>query len=379
MKLVVIPSESIEEYIQKGHTRLQEYYNPNGFFSEVYLLSPKETEYREEFGMTIIPISSPKHFVKTLRCISPDVVRAYGGYWANRYANKYTPLDIPVIVSLHDTDPLICFDFIKYSNHVICMTNAVKKLALKKEVKLKNISILPNRVSLDDFEPNTDFKKEWEHLSGTRYILHIGRRGPQKNLETVIRSMVYLPSDIKLISIGKGDNRVYETLAKSINVDKRCIWIDAVKNNELSQFYSNAIAFTLPTRWEGFGVVFIEAAAVGVPIITSNIEPMNEFLIDEDNCLLLSNHESPEELSDKIKEIDSDKKLSSKISMNAIDLSKKYERNKINEEEIEIYMKVISSKSMRYKIPLILEAFLSLKSFYTYVIYRVRNKVRKVL
>ncbi|EHE6926715.1 glycosyltransferase family 4 protein [Vibrio cholerae] len=377
-KLVVIPSEEIQEYIDKGHTRLREYYNPGGYFNEVYLLSPKEKFAREQFGMKIIPVSSARDYAKKIESIKPDIVRAYGGYWANLYANKYTPENYPVLVSLHDTDPLICFDFIRYSSHVICMTGAVKRLAISKGVLDSKISILPNRVTLNDFRPNTSFSEEWKIFQNEKYILHIGRRGPQKNLETVIKSLGLIPDEIKLISIGQGDNSNYESLAKKNNVLDRCIFIDSIRNDQISQFYSNAIAFVLPTRWEGFGVVFIEAASCGVPIIASNIAPINEILKNGENALLVDNFDSYIEISKAINYLLSNNSLRSKLSVEGIKLSKRYERESVNKLEIEIYKKVISEFTCRVRPNNIFSFSKSIKSIISYSVYRVRNKINKV-
>ncbi|EOX3091616.1 glycosyltransferase family 4 protein [Vibrio cholerae] len=377
-KLVVIPSEEIQEYIDKGHTRLREYYNPGGYFNEVYLLSPKEKFAREQFGMKIIPVSSARDYAKKIESIKPDIVRAYGGYWANLYANKYTPENYPVLVSLHDTDPLICFDFIRYSSHVICMTGAVKRLAISKGVLDSKISILPNRVTLNDFRPNTSFSEEWKIFQNEKYILHIGRRGPQKNLETVIKSLGLIPDEIKLISIGQGDNSNYESLAKKNNVLDRCIFIDSIRNDQISQFYSNAIAFVLPTRWEGFGVVFIEAASCGVPIIASNIAPINEILKNGENALLVDNFDSYIEISKAINYLLSNNSLRAKLSVEGIKLSKRYERESVNKLEIEIYKKVISEFTCRVRPNNIFSFSKSIKSIISYSVYRVRNKINKV-
>lgn len=376
MKLVVIPSEKLSDYTNKGLVNLKEYYNPNGYFDEVFLLSPLEKEERFEFGMKIIPIKNSKSYKKKLLEIKPNVVRAYGGYWASRFA-IFNTSDIPVVVSLHDTHPWICYDSIKYTDHCICMTEAVRKLALKKSVNSERVTVLPNRVSLENFPPNSQLIDEFEYLNNTRYILHIGRKTYQKNLETVIASLVEIDKDIKLVCIGMGNKDRYVRLAKELNVLERCIWLDSVPNDRLSGFYSNSIAFVLPTRWEGFGVVFIEAASSGAPIITSDLAPMNEFLKDGENALLLKDCESVLETSEKIKMLINNSNLRSKIINNAIETSQLYSREKINSEEVGIYKNVIKTPQVRSRPTLLHKVIIYMKSLMTYTIYRIESKVRK--
>ena len=64
-------------------------------------------------------------------------------------------------------------------------------------------------------------------------------------------------------------------------MSKRCFWIESVKNSELPVWYSWCDCFCVPSRWEGFGLVFIEAAACGSAIVTSDIAPMTEYFTND--------------------------------------------------------------------------------------------------
>ena len=56
IRLAVIPSDPIEEYLQGGYSRewLKAYYNPCGYFDEVYLLSNLEKDHPDLLGMKVI-------------------------------------------------------------------------------------------------------------------------------------------------------------------------------------------------------------------------------------------------------------------------------------------------------------------------------------
>lgn len=350
MKLVVIPSESIEDYEKKGLKRLREYYNPASFFDEVFVVSPLEHEKRFAHGMQIIPVFDEHEFNSTIADIKPDVVRAYGAYWASNYVALFCPAHIPKIVSIHDTNNHLFYSGPKYFDRVICMTDAVRQLAIKKGVSDNRINVMPNRVSTSDFDKSFEHKSLYDELTKYKYILHIGRRNHQKNLETVIRSLSYIPDEIILISIGLGDNRPYHKLAMELSLLDRILFIDKIDNDMLCPFYQNAIAFVLPTRWEGFGVVFIEAAAASTPIIASNISPLNEFLIDDYNSILLDDFNDPTEVAASITKIYNTPEFAHVISHNAYLMSKRFSREFIDSEEVAIYKSVIGKESQMIRL-----------------------------
>src|SRR6185369_596576 len=104
-RLVVVPSDPIIAYEQKGCSDwLEQYYNPQGMFNEVFALSPYERGERQAYGMTIIGVAE-RDFSAMLRRLQPEVVRGYGGYWASDLVCSHRIADIPVVVSVHDTNP----------------------------------------------------------------------------------------------------------------------------------------------------------------------------------------------------------------------------------------------------------------------------------
>ena len=70
-KLVVIPSDPIHAYEAKGTSSwIKDYYNPQGYFDEVYVLSPLEKNKTEKYGLKIIPVSNNVDYKKKLRAIN---------------------------------------------------------------------------------------------------------------------------------------------------------------------------------------------------------------------------------------------------------------------------------------------------------------------
>lgn len=380
MKLVIVPSESILEYENKGLTRMAEYYNPGGLFDSVFVISPLEKIKQKKYGLEIIPVMSGVEFYKKIIEIKPDVIRAYGGYWASNFVVANSPNDIPIIVSVHDTNPHLLYSGVKYFDKVICMTEAVRSSVLKNGTSIQRTTTLPNRISLSDFQDELQIKNNYFELNldAIKYILHIGRRNHQKNLECVIKSLNYIDKNVKLISIGLGDNRTYEKIASDNNCLDRIIFIPSVPNNQLAWFFKNAMAFVLPTRWEGFGVVFIEAAASGVPIVASNIAPVNEFLKNEENSLLIDDVDDYLSLAKAINKITSDKDLQRNLSNNALKMAKNYSRERVDELEKDIYISTIKNFSERRGVNIAIKYYLAIEIKFKQIVHKVDFHIKRL-
>ena len=344
-RLAVIPSDPIEEYLRGGYSEnwLRDYYNPCQFFDEVYLLSPLEKDNSNLLGMKVIQ-TSLADFTKRVKELHIDVIRAYGGNWACRAACDNKVGGVPVVVSVHDTNPEILYDSIKKADVVFCVAKAVEQLVRKKFNNPERIWILPNRVDFNLMRPFP--REELSYLDKQfpfKYkILHVGRLTKQKNLDTLIQSLKLLGKEFCVIAVGKGDNKYYQDMAKNHNVETQYFFIDAVAHEKLAQYYSWCDCMCTPSRWEGFGMVFIEALACEAVVVTSDIAPMNEFIHDGENGLLVKDYEKPEVLATAIKRACTDNAIRGRLKMKARKSVEPFERSRIDELEAGYYQKILT-------------------------------------
>ncbi len=348
LRLVAVPSDQIAAYERKGLDWLERYYNPQGMFKEVFVLSPFEKGVREAYGMTIIGVKE-RDFVNMLRKLHPDVVRGYGGYWASDLVCSRRLANIPVIVSVHDTNPRNIHKSVCYADLVICTSNIVAKKVIEYGTDTKRVRVLPNRVDTAIFRPIRDkylLQPISERFPKGKYILHVGRKSKEKNLDTLICSLPLLPKEYHCIFVGQGDIQPYKTLAQSLCVDDRCFWIESIKNSELPMWYSWCDCMCLPSRWEGFGVVFIEAAACGTPIITSDIAPMNEYLTHNASAYLVKEYENPKAVAMAILRICEDDEYSKSITQGALQAVQPFDRRVVDAQEAAIYREAIELGSL---------------------------------
>lgn len=342
-KLVVFPSDPIEAYLKKGfdYKYLGEYYNPGGFFDEVFALTVwgEQREWKEN-NISYIK-SDPRFFKRIISDIHPDVIRGYGGSLCAEIAQFTRIKDIPVIISVHDSHPDTMVDALRYSDYLICMSEVVKKNLMDKiPFDENNIFVMPNRIDENLFQKTFD-KSKFEELNsrfkGKKHILHVGRKVKQKNLDTLIRAMKNIDKDVSVIFVGQGDTTPYRQIVAETGVADRCFFVDRVDKKDLPIWYSWCDCFCTPSRWEGFGFVFIEAAGCEAGIVTSDISPMNEYLTNEKDAILVKDHEDPICLAEAVnrvllggEDIDRMKKEARKVGM-------RFSKEIIDKEEVSIY------------------------------------------
>lgn len=150
------------------------------------------------------------------------------------------------------------------------------------------VRVLPN--TLDDvFAPGgkPEYLIDRHALRGRRVLLTVGRfaaaeRG--KGHDRVIRALPAVAREypeIVYLVVGDGDDRGrLETLAQKAGVADRVRFVGAVAASELADYYRLADAFAMPSTQEGFGIVFIEAAACGLPPIGGNRDGSLDALAD---------------------------------------------------------------------------------------------------
>lgn len=121
-------------------------------------------------------------------------------------------------------------------------------------------------------------------LEGKRVILTLGRivtAERYKGFDEMIEVLPRLPDDIVYVAAGSGsDVERLRAKAQALGVAKRVIFTGFVPEEEKADLYNLADVYAMPSRGEGFGFVFLEAMACGVPAIASAHDGGREALLE---------------------------------------------------------------------------------------------------
>jgi glycogen synthase len=139
-------------------------------------------------------------------------------------------------------------------------------------------------------------------------LLYVGRIDPRKGVETAVKALEELP-DARLALVGTGDPEYLGALMKlagELGVDRRLSHRYA-DHHELPSIYQQADAIVFPVRWqEPWGLVPLEAMAVGRPVVASGRGGSAEYLRDGENCLLYTPAEDHRALARAIVALEQD-------------------------------------------------------------------------
>lgn len=156
----------------------------------------------------------------------------------------------------------------------------------------KNTLFIPPGIDPEEYKTNYsksdlfDLIKRKFPLS-SKYLLTLGRITKRKGISWFLENVfVHLPENtVYLIAGGvyfsEREERRILKLAKRLEVDKRTIYLGSVKEKEKHVLFKNSDIFVMPNipvkgDMEGFGIVAIEAAASGLPVVASRLEGIRD-------------------------------------------------------------------------------------------------------
>jgi len=187
------------------------------------------------------------------------------------------------------------------------------------------VTVINPGIDLIKFHPSKkdkDLLKELNLPENCKIILTVCRLSFEKNLEMLIKSFNKISDEnVFLIIVGYGAQKEYlEGLVKRLNLSKKVIFTG--ERNDIERFYRIADLFILTSIYEGFGLVYLEAMATGIPCIGlkpdyPKIIVSSDEIINDGTTGLLVDPYSVDDLTEKICKIINDDDLKNKLGKNA--------------------------------------------------------------
>lgn len=159
----------------------------------------------------------------------------------------------------------------KKTDKIICTSPNISKSSPTISEFPEKIEILSPSVNTDIFFPDENKKNE-KYRFFKKSIIYVGRLARTKGIKYLIESLEYLDDDFGLVIIGKGEEK--DELSGEVSkrgFEKRVIFVGESDNEKLPFYYINSDVFVLPSFYESFGIVSIEAMACGIPVVTTEL------------------------------------------------------------------------------------------------------------
>jgi D-inositol-3-phosphate glycosyltransferase len=227
------------------------------------------------------------------------------------------------------------------------------------DIPLDRIEVIPCGVDSNLFKPwKSEEAKLHLGLNGQRFILFVGRIDPIKGIDNLIRAMNILKKDdgnngngLRLLIIGgtlpdkthaeESEFRNLMKLTSELNLEDRVEFLGTKRQDLLPYYYSGAEVCVLPSRYESFGIVALEAMACGTPVIASEVGGLSYLMGDEDAGFLVPVGDT-EILAERIGWIVANPFIKEKFGRDAVKRAERFEWSLIVNKVISLYSQLAS-------------------------------------
>lgn len=336
--------------------------------------SEKKIIYKNSLRASILPARQIK---KILDEFQPDVIHVQGsdpiGVFAVRYAHKH---DIPVVLTEHNqpevlTESLPLPKFLRKLSDT-CLTSYFRsrqkkvdfvtmptELAISHLLEGKDLGVpveaVSNGVDLTSFYPGeapSNLYNLYEIPRGVPIILYIGRLDPEKKVSVALKAFAEFLDKHKLDSLSKTlfvvvgdgtDKNNLVSLVSKMGISESVKFLGRVVGDDLYNIYRMGSVFVTASEIETQGIVLIEAAATGLPLIAVDAGAVKEICQDGKNGILIKPGDASA-MAEAMDTVLSDSGLAGQMSERSVRIAKNHDLKKTVEKFVEIYKKVCYNK-----------------------------------
>lgn len=233
-----------------------------------------------------------------------DCALAFIGYILKRVFKT------PIVITAHGLDltynnklyQFMIKKTLKYFDKIICVSTATRGIAISKGLEQHKCVIIYNGIDTSELHmlgDNKSLRKKLEektklNLSSKFVLLSVGRLVKRKGVSWFIKNVfTKLDNNCIFLIIGRGEEeKRIRGIIKSLQLENRIFMLGKVSDETLKLAYNSADIFIMPNipiagDMEGFGIVAIEAASCGLPVIASNLEGIKEAVREGQNGFLV--------------------------------------------------------------------------------------------
>jgi phosphatidylinositol alpha-mannosyltransferase len=210
-------------------------------------------------------------------------------------------------------------------------------------------TIIPNGVDTKHFTPQTASLDKFN--DGKLNILFVGRMEKRKGFDYLLKAYEKAKKEIpdcRLIAVGPGIRlrKKYEKVVKRHSIDD-VLFIGYASYNDLPRYYKSADVVCFPaTGRESFGIVLLEAMAVGKPVIASKIAGYS-CVLTQDSEGLFAPPKNAAKLSEALVQMLKDEPMRQKMGREGIVKAQKYDWKNIASQVLNFYTETLKKKESR--------------------------------
>jgi glycosyltransferase involved in cell wall biosynthesis len=217
-------------------------------------------------------------------------------------------------------------------------------------IEEEKIHVIYNGVDINKFKPRPDrakLQREFGLDEKKKIILFVGRLYHRKGLEILLQSIPPVLQefgDVKFAISGTGFKKKEQSLrdlAKELDIEDYVKFLGYVPDEKLPELYSASDIFVLPAIYENFPFAILEAQATGLPVISTKVGGIPEFLADKENGFLIDPGDT-KQLTQRVLTLLQDPKLAEEMGRRGRKLiEEKFAWRLITGQVIDLYHKLL--------------------------------------
>lgn len=214
-------------------------------------------------------------------------------------------------------------------------------------------NIIPNGVDLGHFSPEVAPFEEYK--DGKLNVLFVGRLESRKGVKYLIDSFVKVQQEVpdsRLIIVGPG-TRLRGSYKRRVARHglKDVVFVGYASYDDLARYYQTADVFCAPaTGSESFGIILLEAMAMGKPIVASNIEGYASVITDGADGLLVPPKDS-QSLGQALIQLLQDPSLRQKMGAKGLAKAQNFSWERVARDVLDYYLRLLSEPPWNKKFP----------------------------
>jgi len=221
----------------------------------------------------------------------PDIIHAHDVMWAGVAARILSRREgIPYVVTVHsgaygmglieDWERPLLRAVGRDASALLAVSRSLAE-SLKEYCAVEQPGVVPNVVDTDFFDPGPGVRRP-----GTTFqFACVASLLQDKGYDTLLRAFARAFSGaahVRLEIGGQGpDAEAFKALAKHLGIDAQVTWLGALTREQVRACLHRADGFVLPSRFETFGVVYIEAMSTGLAVVASKCGGPEDFVDDD--------------------------------------------------------------------------------------------------
>lgn len=255
------------------------------------------------------------------------------------------------LITAHGTYGILPFSFsfpkrlfhkvsFKKANKIICVSNYTKNSIA--QFGINNLVVINNGVDFNRFYSATPSLEKGNYILGVGMLKH--RKGYHVSLRAFASILEKFPN-LQYYLVGDQEDIGYfkylKDLVFELGIEDRVFFLHSLSENELSDLYNKANLFVLTPvsengRSEGFGLVYLEAGAHGLPVIGSMMSGAEDAIKGGETGFLVPQN-NPELIANAMIKIIGNKEISLEMGKNGIKWAMDHDWSRVAPHYIEVY------------------------------------------